>query len=290
MNEIKGADVATGELVEITGVHPVADLFPMLDPAELGDLAASIAERGQRIPIVLDVDGRILDGRNRLAACQQADVVPLVTVYEGDDPDGEALNLNGQRRDLTKSKRAIIAAQAESIEPIQFGDQVRIARAMQVSKQLVNHAAAIVKFAPDLIAGIFTGEPFEAAYKTALERKRGKETREKRLAKIREDAPDLYDRIIAEDDALDLDEAEAIQQAKVNNAKSAARSLTTDLGNLTDLGPRLRTIKFASLDLAYANGERPPNLKEIRDILADLDRTKAHLGAIAEHLERTANA
>lgn len=290
MSEIKGADVATGELIEIIGVHPVADLFPMLDPAELDDLAASIAERGQRIPIVLDIEGRILDGRNRLAACRKADVVPIVTVYEGDDPDGEALNLNGQRRDLTKSKRAIIAAQANSFVTKDWGGYTRLARAMQVSETVIHKAIAIVKYAPDFIAGIFTGESFEDAYKAALKRKQGEETRDKRLAKIREQAPDLYDRVIAEDDALDLDEAEAIQQAKISNAKSAARSLSTDLGNLTEVGPRLRTIKFASLDLAYANGERPPNLKEIRDILADLDRTKAHLGAIAEHLERTANA
>ena len=57
-------------------VHPVAALFPMLAGDELEELAADIKARGLLQPIVLDAEGRILDGRNRLAACKIAGVEP----------------------------------------------------------------------------------------------------------------------------------------------------------------------------------------------------------------------
>jgi ParB-like chromosome segregation protein Spo0J len=53
-------------------VHPVAALFPMLADDELDELVADIKARGLLQPIVLDAEGRVLDGRNRLAACEIA--------------------------------------------------------------------------------------------------------------------------------------------------------------------------------------------------------------------------
>ena len=58
------------------------------------------------------VVGSILDGRNRYAACRLAGVEPEFTTYDGDDPEGYALAVNAQRRDLTKSQRAMVAARA----------------------------------------------------------------------------------------------------------------------------------------------------------------------------------
>ncbi|WP_329096819.1 ParB N-terminal domain-containing protein [Streptomyces sp. NBC_01439] len=55
----------------------------MLDDDELRALADDILELGQHHPIVLDADGRILDGRNRLKACEIAGVEPVYVTYEG---------------------------------------------------------------------------------------------------------------------------------------------------------------------------------------------------------------
>jgi ParB-like chromosome segregation protein Spo0J len=58
-------------------VHPVAALFPMLADDELEELAADIKARGLRLPIIRDKEGKtLIDGRNRLVACEKAGVQP----------------------------------------------------------------------------------------------------------------------------------------------------------------------------------------------------------------------
>lgn len=89
--------------------HPLAELFPMLPDAEIRELADDICTFGQRVPIVV-LDGMILDGRNRLAACEYAGIEPRFEEYQGDDPLGFVLSHNLHRRHLTASQRALIAA------------------------------------------------------------------------------------------------------------------------------------------------------------------------------------
>ena len=57
-------------------VHPFAALFPMLNEQELQDLADDIKANGLLNKISRDKDGQILEGRNRLKACQIAGVQP----------------------------------------------------------------------------------------------------------------------------------------------------------------------------------------------------------------------
>jgi N6-adenosine-specific RNA methylase IME4 len=89
--------------------HPLADLFPMLSDRETAELADDICTYGQREPIVL-LDGMILDGRNRLAACRFAQIEPVFADFDGDDPLGFVLSKNLHRRHLTESQRAMVAA------------------------------------------------------------------------------------------------------------------------------------------------------------------------------------
>lgn len=98
---------------ELPKPHPYADLFPMMTAGELDALAADIASVGLMHPVVL-YQGQVLDGRNRLLACQKAGVEPTFIEHEGDDASALALviSLNVQRRDLTSAQRAIVAARA----------------------------------------------------------------------------------------------------------------------------------------------------------------------------------
>lgn len=89
--------------------HPLADLFPMLDQPDIERLADDICTFGQRQPIVV-LDGKVLDGRNRQAACLFANIEPVYAPYDGDDPLNFVLSLNLHRRHLTESQRAMVAA------------------------------------------------------------------------------------------------------------------------------------------------------------------------------------
>jgi N6-adenosine-specific RNA methylase IME4 len=89
--------------------HPLAELFPMMADADIASMADDICTFGQRHKIVL-LDGLVLDGRNRQAACVIADVEPEYEAYEGDDPLNFVLSLNRERRHLSASQRAMVAA------------------------------------------------------------------------------------------------------------------------------------------------------------------------------------
>ena len=87
--------------------HPVANLFPLLTGAAFQELAADIKKNGLREPILLDPEGRIIDGRNRYRACNLAGVKPRFVRWQGQGSIPEvALSLNLHRRHLNESQRA----------------------------------------------------------------------------------------------------------------------------------------------------------------------------------------
>lgn len=92
--------------------HPIADVWPMMDEAKLRELADDIAKNGQLVPVWL-YQGKILDGRNRWAACKIAGVEPKTKEYTGDEPTAFAVSLNDRRRHMSKSALAAVAAELE---------------------------------------------------------------------------------------------------------------------------------------------------------------------------------
>lgn len=150
-------------------IHPVAAQFPMLPADELRALADDIKTRGLLNPITTDRDGRILDGRNRLTACKLAGIPPSFTIYAGDDPDGYALAVNGQRRDLGKGRKAMVAAQSLLVTN---SSAAEAARSIGVSQSLVAKAVTVRDHAADLAPKVLAGEMgLDEAYKIARERK-----------------------------------------------------------------------------------------------------------------------
>lgn len=97
--------------------HPYSKLFPLLGTEQLQTLADDIEAHGLRQPIVIDSHERIIDGRNRHAACQLAGVKPVYEPFTGTDAEVLKLvvSLNLHRRHLTESQRAMIAAEITNI-------------------------------------------------------------------------------------------------------------------------------------------------------------------------------
>lgn len=86
--------------------HPAAAAFPMMDEHRYMELRDDIASHGLREAITL-CDGKVLDGRNRVRACEELAIEPKTRVFEG-DPWAYVWSLNGSRRDLVAEQRYLI--------------------------------------------------------------------------------------------------------------------------------------------------------------------------------------
>lgn len=92
-------------------LHPICGLFPMMSPDEFSRLQRDIENNGLKVPIVV-FDGQVIDGRNRLLACERAGITPQFSDWDGvGSLVGHVWSLNGERRDLTPSQRACIAVE-----------------------------------------------------------------------------------------------------------------------------------------------------------------------------------
>ena len=92
--------------------HPVAELFPMMTPAELNEMAESIKKEGLLQSCVRQGDV-LLDGRNRIEACRIAGVQPRFVEYEGDSPVAFIISVNLSRRHLEKGQKIALALEIE---------------------------------------------------------------------------------------------------------------------------------------------------------------------------------
>ena len=93
-------------------IHPYAADWPALTGDELERITRSIKERGQRNPIIVrNSDKMLVDGRNRLAACEAIGVEPTVEYLDLTEDETLDLiaDLNGCRRHLNESQRATLA-------------------------------------------------------------------------------------------------------------------------------------------------------------------------------------
>lgn len=91
-------------------VHEAAELFPIITGPDFDALVEDIRSNGLHDPVVLDTEGRIIDGRNRARACERIGLRPQTITYKGDDVLQFVVSHNLHRRHLTDSQRAMIAA------------------------------------------------------------------------------------------------------------------------------------------------------------------------------------
>lgn len=90
-------------------IHPAAQLFPLIEGEAFDDLVADIKAHGLRESAWLNREGVLLDGRNRIRACQRAGIKPTFREFDGTDEVGFIVSLNLKRRQLSKSQAAMLA-------------------------------------------------------------------------------------------------------------------------------------------------------------------------------------
>ena len=160
-------------------IHPLAEVFPVLEGEERAALVADIRAKGLQSPITL-CDGKILDGRNRYLACIEADVPIRTETYDGSDPLGFVHSANLLRRHLNESQRAMAAAKCANLQRggyrrsnetanLRFHSQADVARKFNVSERNVNSAKRVqTKGVPSLVQAVERGEvPVSLAAKIA---------------------------------------------------------------------------------------------------------------------------
>jgi len=77
-------------------IHPAATIFPMMDEASFTALKNDIEKNGLEKCITF-YEGKVLDGRNRLRACQELGITPQEEEIE-DDGSGQFDPTNGCSR------------------------------------------------------------------------------------------------------------------------------------------------------------------------------------------------
>ena len=95
--------------------HPYASIFPLLEGEPFDNLVADIKANGLLHPITIHQD-IVLDGRNRLQACQAAGIEPRFVEYDGGDPPSFVLSQNLHRRHPDESQRGMVVARLETLK------------------------------------------------------------------------------------------------------------------------------------------------------------------------------
>ncbi|MFE9513779.1 ParB N-terminal domain-containing protein [Streptomyces sp. NPDC006643] len=220
-------------------------------------LADDIQERGLLHPIVLDPQGRLLDGRGRLRACEAASVEPAFVTYEGDDPSGYALSVNLRRRNISKGQAAMISAKARSVseQPPRSEQTTRsVSEQTGLSLGRISQANIVLLHAADLVDPVISGAMgLDEAYATARENKAKANSAEVQLNRLREEDPELAERVV--EGALTLTGARAERTERVAEDKRQRRVATRLLDEpVPPLAQARGTRTFARYDPAYAGG------------------------------------
>lgn len=90
-------------------VHPICAAFPMMTGDEFDELLADMQKHGQREPVTY-WRGQLIDGRNRLKACEVLNIEPDTCELDAcEDGVSWIVSQNLHRRHLTPSQKAMVA-------------------------------------------------------------------------------------------------------------------------------------------------------------------------------------
>jgi hypothetical protein len=180
-------------------VHPYAARFPMLPADELQALADDIAQNGQLHPILLWInpdtgEEQLIDGRNRLAACELAGVAPKTEHYEG-NPYALIVSANTQRRNLNAGQ----VAMARAIALIEQGKRKdgkweygsKSANGGTSTRTQLQQAGFILDHDPPAADLVFSGETLAKVYAMVQNTVEARKEKKRRADILAKNAPNL---------------------------------------------------------------------------------------------------
>lgn len=232
----------------------------MLPEDELAELAEDIKANGLLEPVWTHA-GLLLDGRNRLVACDRVGVEPQIREYTGEDPIGFALSLNLRRRHLTTGQKAMLALKVEPLYAEEAARRVggRPSKPAADRQQVVSPGPIKQRRAPAASdrAASTTGTSGRAVA---------------RAKRVSESAPDLAAKVA--DGALALDRAERIVRDRAAEQKriTAARQEAEAAPEQTLVDIRHGDFRDVLADLTDVDAiiTDPPYKQEFLPLLADL--------------------
>jgi hypothetical protein len=151
----------------------------------------------------------LIDGRNRLKACEMAGVEPTFVRLNGEDPAAYILSANVERRSLTAGQKAMARALA-SPEAKRTGRAGGIVKSLNNSDRvMLSQARIIVRWLGEA-AGLLVlagAKPFDEALKEATAARDKQASDEAQMARLRNEAPDLAE--LVTEGRMSLSEAHA---------------------------------------------------------------------------------
>lgn len=276
-------DWSTGEVFR---VHPTAAMFPMLDSEALAELATDIQANTLRMPVILNKERVLLDGRNRLAACAIERIEPRYEIFAGNNDEAVAyiLGLNVYRRHLSKGQCAMAIVHSHSAYSVRLS-RPRLAEMADVGESFIDRAQLVEAYSPHLIQAVLDGGSLNDAWAEAKAEKARRTADKKALGQLYVDNPTLAARV--ESGSLTLNQALATAQALKQQQEDETQRkrllaeielAREEIGSPSPLpdNPPDVTLQFEAEDSGefpepeYARGSTGNELKEERDYLRRL--------------------
>jgi ParB-like chromosome segregation protein Spo0J len=267
--------------------HPLADIFPLMEGAELDALVADIKANGLREKIEC-YEGQVIDGRNRYRALQRLGIAPtgypkhfrLLDFRDDGEARAHVISKNIHRRHLTPEQKRELIAKLLKAEPEKSDRQ--IAKTVKASPTFVGKVRAEKEATGD-VSTVDTRTDTKGRKQPAKKAGRRRKAREYREAKIRRENEAATAALRAEIAAL---EAEA-EQIAVELLKQIDRNLAQRLHAHLGEGMWLKAVLGRGLGLEGNDTDATP-VENAPPADVGAENKKAQIAALAKAADAAA--
>lgn len=172
----------------VEGIHPAADLMPMMSDDEFQAMCIDVAEQGFTTPVVIDSADLLIDGRNRVQVGHAVGMPPPVRRFQPVDVWRYVISENIQRRHLSVGQKALLACEFATLShgvrsdrvdagiPASTLTQSQAATLLGVSRSSVQDARVVLDY-PDLAEMVRAGGHLEPVFQQAHDRREAERKR-----------------------------------------------------------------------------------------------------------------